>query len=180
MSLWLLNHHRLATWRIGRSVFNYGGETGWLSVPRGLVVGENPGPNSDPRTPLFPSPAVSAAGRMLYYSGVTPADYLGRLERVNQCVGWWCDGEAVMRLREIVKWLLLPENTTRGFPPRVLLLGRKVQEIWGVRGEFGFERWGGLQICFAPHPSGLNRAYNDDRNKARLGRYVRWCAGLPV
>jgi hypothetical protein len=108
------------------------------------------------------------------YGALTPAEYLGRLERVNQCQQVWSDYEAKIRQREIIKWLLSNPGH------RVLLLGRQVQKIWDIekKGGFGYVRWDSLQIAFAPHPSGMSRIYNDPENQKRLGRYVRWCAGL--
>lgn len=186
MSLWLLNHHRLSTWRLGRTFFRDSCVFPHvLPDARGLVVGECPGPNTDPRMPLFPHPVKSAAGRMLEYSGITVADYLGLLERVNACSERWSDDEADARTQMTVKWLLDAANRVDGRPLRVLLLGRKVQHAWGVvnREEFGYTRWcdgDDMQITWAPHPSGTCRKYNDKTNREKLGRCVRWCAGLPV
>jgi hypothetical protein len=147
--------------------------------PSGLIVGECRGPNTDGRTPLFPHPTGSTAGRLLQYAQMTHRDYLGRLERVNQCVDEWSDVEAMARLREIVGWLMMQQPT-----PRVLLLGRQVQRIWCVSSQsnFGSEVWchdgTELQVAWIAHPNGLSRVYNDQDTRVKAGRAIRWCAGL--
>ena len=158
-------------------MFGFSGE---LPPARGLLVGECLGPNTDPRTPMFPSPPNSAAERLMKYGGLTPEEYLGRLERVSQCVFTWDDFEALERQKLIVRWLFQPENQYRGMPLRVLLLGRRVQQSWSIvkTGGFGYERWMGIQVAYAPHPSGLSHTYNDPSARARMRRYLRWTAGL--
>lgn len=177
MTLWSLNNHRLTTWRLGRKLFGFDAE--FPEHPSGLLVGECRGPNTDARTPLFPFPTYSAAGRLIQYAGLAPQDYLGRLERVNQCVDEWSDEEAAIRMRDILAWIMQQPKT-----PRVLLLGRRVQKAWnlGDQPAFGNDVWfdGDLTIEFAwiAHPSGLSRTYNDADTRVRAGRAVRWCAGL--
>lgn len=177
MTLWSLTDHRYVTWRLGRKVFGYDGE---MQVsPSGLLVGECRGPNTDGRTPLFPYPCFSAAGRLMQYAQMTPSDYLGRLERVNQCADEWSEEEAAVRLRQILSWLMTQSPT-----PRVLLLGRRVHRTWSVSSpaNFGSEIWMSdglaLQIAWIAHPSGLSRVYNDPDTRVKAGRMVRWCAGM--
>lgn len=179
MSLWSLDDHRYATWRLGRKLFGGLGFGEFPTTPTGLVVGECRSPNTDARTPLFPHPPTSTAGRLLQYAEMAAGDYLGKLERVNQCVDEWSDREAVTRLRDIVAWLLSQPVT-----PRVLLLGRSVQKVWRVSGKssFGSEVWRHdgqvLHVAWVAHPSGLSRVYNDPDTRVKAGRAVRWCAGM--
>lgn len=170
MSLWLLNDHHAVIWRLG-------GLVGDPPSPRGLVVGECPGPNTDPRTPMFPdvSHPNSSANRLMRLGRFTLQEYLGRLTCVNQCLHTWNEDEAVVRHRLMIKWLM-----SHGRCMRVLLLGAKVQSVWGVGNRrFGYERFADtLQITWAPHPSGMCRAYNEVKNREQLARRVRWVAGL--
>lgn len=161
--------------------------------PRGLIVGEAPGHATDARMPLFPHPVGSSAGRLMTYAGMTYEQYLSRLERVNLCDETWSADAATSRAADLLKWLLTSDNLVDGHPMRVLLLGQRVRTAWFVHAEpkqlFGYTRWmfgaeddprHHIQIAFAPHPSGLSRVYNSTEARARVGRYVRWCAGLPL
>jgi hypothetical protein len=185
-----LDHsHRLA-WRYGMSRFGY---AGGLPVPRGLMIGEAPGPNTDARLPLFPEPRNSAAGRLLRYTGVEPADWLGKLVRMNLCDGSWSARRATAGRAKAVAYLLDELNYYNGEPLRVLLLGRRVASAWACHGQFGYEehQYGlnpcptrgdvesdkVLHIAWIPHPSGKNLIYNDRRNQLRARRAVLWAIG---
>lgn len=171
-----MRRHREVTWRMGRTLL---GAEGLLPLrPVGLVIGECPGANTDSRMPMFPHPPSSAAGRLMQFGGLTPTEYLSRLERVNQCELVWNSHEATSRRRLILEWL--DEQTATGPEIRVLLLGRRVQSVWGVKSEsgFGVQMAHGRRVAFVMHPSGLSRVYNDELNRQIAGSYLRWCAGL--
>jgi len=180
ISLWSLDDHRLISWRLGRSLFTIddGFKSGFPSLPRGLVIGECSDPNADLRTPLFPNPMTSTAGRLMRFGQLTPSQYLGRLERVNQCDYVWDEFVAIARLRLMIRWICEHPGI------RILLLGRKVQRVWGIGSNdgfgdgFGYERWMDVPVAFAPHPSAHNRVYRDRKAQIRLGRRLRWVAGL--
>lgn len=63
--------------------------------------------------------------------------------------------------------------------PFVLLAGRKVAAAFGV-GRMPYLEWfrlrGGMAAVL-PHPSGINRWWNDADNVARAREFLRGCAG---
>lgn len=177
---------QVAAWRRGRVLFSFSGPP---PSPCGLLVGEAPGPNTDVRLPLFPAPNNSAGGRLLKYAGVDPAEWLGKLVRMNLCDGPWSSRRAVAGRARALAYLFDEANYHDGQPLRVLLLGRRVAQEWSCRGPFRHEvhRFGGaapgkpeleLRVAWVPHTSGKNLLYNDRRNQLRARRAVLWAIGL--
>lgn len=162
-------------------------------APRGLLIGEAPGPNTDALLPLFPHPPNSTGGRLLKYAGVDPAEWLGKLVRMNLCDGAWSARRAVAGRARALAYLLDEENYHDGRPLRVLLLGRRVARAWSCYGAFGHEQhqYGlnpiparravatdkTLHVAWIPHPSGKNLLYNSRRNQLRARRAVLWAIG---
>lgn len=178
MATTLMQSH-LAAWGLGMRLF---GITDDLPRPRGLLVGEAPGPNTNALLPLFPEPSNSAGARLLRYSGVPKADWLGKLVRMNMCDGSWSARRAVAGRARALSFLLDPVNFTNGEPLRVLLLGTRVARAWSCFGPFGSATWcfdgiADLQVTWIPHPSGRNLAYNDRKNQLRARRSVLWAIG---
>lgn len=168
-----------AAWRVGCAHFGFGGT---CPRPRGMLVGEAPGPNTDPGLPLFPS--TGSAARLMGYAGVAVEDWLGKLVRVNLCDGPWSARRAVSGLARVLEHLLDVSNFHDGEPLRVLLLGARVARVWGCRGSFGHrvELFRGdadhhVSVAWIPHPSGRNLAYNGRRNQLRARRAVLWALG---
>jgi hypothetical protein len=176
----------LAAWNVGMRRF---GITDDIPRPRGLLVGEAPGPNTDALLPLFPDPVNSAGARLLRYAGVAAADWLGKLVRVNLCEGTWSERRAVAGRARVLAYLLDARNYWRGRPLRVLLLGARVARAWSCYGPFGHvqidyylgkPRLGDhveIDVAWIPYPSGRNLAYNERRNQLRARRAVLWAMG---
>ena len=140
---------------------------------RALLVGENPGPHTHADTPLFPWPESSSAGRLMAMSELTPGQYLGCLYRRNLADVEWSKREARARARRIVTALFdSPKDL------RVVLCGAKVGRAFQLSVEF----WevtrlvSGQMAVVIPHPSGKNLLYNDQWNRERTGRWMRWAA----
>lgn len=170
-----LDHGHAAAWK------TYG-LFGKPPRPRGLLIGEAPGPNTNALLPLFPHPSNSAGGRLLKYTGVDPADWLGKLVRMNMCDGTWSTRRAVAGRARALAYLLDEDNYHDGLPLRVLLLGVRVAGAWGLAGAFGYvemilERDRSLHVAWIPHPSGKNLLYNSRRNQLRARRAVLWAIG---
>lgn len=142
---------------------------------RGLIVGQNPGPNTHPDLPLFPWPDGSSAGRLLAMSGLTAGQYLGSLYRRNLVDDWqWSRAAAARRARSIVTALFdMPKSL------RVVLCGAKVARAFDLQ----TEPWipttlPSRQRCvMVPHPSGLNRVYNEESARLTTGAWLRWVVG---
>ncbi len=156
--------------------------------PRGLLIGEAPGPNTNALLPLFPHPSNSTGARLLRYAGVGAADWLGKLARMNLCDGTWSARRAVAGRARALAYLFDEANFHDGEPLRVLLLGERVARAWSCHGRFGYEvhrydaRATGradfeLRVAWIPHPSGKNLLYNLRRNQLRAKRAVLWAIG---
>lgn len=143
--------------------------------PVGLLVGEQPGPRSNPRLPLWPYPPRSAGGRLHAMSGLPIREYLLRLARVNilRQPGRWDAHDAANRVRRLVTDL--PSGA------RVVLVGARARDA--VMGHppgpwpwFDRQPLANLEMVAIPHPSGINQAYNDPAVVARAREAVRWAA----
>lgn len=149
--------------------------TEYAPVVNGLIIGENPGPNTHADLPLFPWPAKSSAGRLMAMGQLTPGEYLGGLYRRNLCDDKkWRESKARIRAREILTALFdLPRTL------RVVLCGVKVASAFDVR---HVDFWWPIkldsrqQAVVIPHPSGMNRIYNDPQAQAQTRAWVRWAA----
>lgn len=175
-----LKQSHIVAWAFGRERFGYGSAP--RPEPRGLLVGEAPGPNTDARFPLFPEPNNSAGGRLLKYAGIAPADWLGKLVRMNLCDGAWSARRAVAGRARALAFLFDEKNNYDGEPLRVLLLGTRVARAWSCYGAFGtheeaYYRGPTIRVAWIPHPSGKNLLYNSRRNQLRARRAVLWAIG---
>lgn len=139
--------------------------------PVGALIGEAPGPRSSPKLPLFGYPPTSAGGRLMAFSGLTPAVYLGRLARRNlfeTLPERWSAPAARDRVAEVLDWI-----TRNGFK-RVVLVGSRVVAAF----DHVYPVIHDVQFRAIPHPSGLCRVYNDLERRKSTGATVRWAAGL--
>lgn len=140
----------------------------------GLLVGECPGLTTRSTLPLFPYPPNSSGGRLLKMSDLTIHDYLGRLLRRNlflDHVEIWNRDKAIEEAVKIVESVTVE---------RVVLCGQRVAEAFGFRTFFKLEQHRGVSYCAIPHPSGLNRLYNDRPNVVAARAAIRFAAGRPV
>lgn len=140
----------------------------------GAIIGEAPGPNTSPKLPIFPFPASSAGGRLMSYSRMRPAEYLGKLYRKNLFTTFlpgWCAPAA----RELASYIErdLADMKIR----RVLLLGTRVGAAFEVGGLWSsLTTTSGITFLVIPHPSGRCRVYNDEAARKRAGAAIRWAA----
>lgn len=154
--------------------------------PVAAIIGEAPGVNTSWKLPVFPFPSNSAGGRLLKYSELDAAAYLGKFIRKNLYTHLepWSIPTAREKAAEIVSlfqsWRVL----------RVVLLGKRVGEAFGLRlwetgsttaMDFGVgapPRSFGVAVTCIPHPSGRCREYNDEDAIRRTKATLRWAAGL--
>lgn len=99
--------------------------------PLALLVGEAPGPKSDPSCPLFPYPVRSSGARLLELAGYVndPLAYLSYFARADVVekfpLGTWPRAEAVRRMEALVAW-------AAGLP--VIVLGARAAAALGLMG----------------------------------------------
>lgn len=140
---------------------------------RPIIVGEAPSKNQDPERPI----EGRIGKRLALFANLSYEAYLEHFERVNLLHLRQDDGtkfifdnvaaaEEAKRLRQA--W---------DYGRQVLLLGNRVAKAFGVQGPC-FERLVyDHDFYIVPHPSGLNRFYNDPANRhqarAFLSQFVR-------
>lgn len=136
---------------------------------RPVVLGMNNPHSDDPEDALSPT-FRGSAGRRLYQMiresdpTVSEADYLCCLDRRNLVSeGDWSNAHARVFATDMVtslqgRW--------------VVMLGSLVPSALGLKHDGKWYQWHdgkGLTFCVVPHPSGLNRLYNDAGYRRQTG-----------
>lgn len=120
-----------------------------------LIVGEQNPYGADPRFAMFPMPERSAGGRLCsLILGMQTSKYLLLFNRANLCDGPWSMPKARIRARQL--W----EDPATRPPGKLILLGSKVCKAFETAFT-PFEIIEGGSILILPHPSGLNRLWNE-------------------
>lgn len=128
-----------------------------------LIVGQAPGPNTDPAEPL----SGPSGRRLAALCGMDLADFLGRFDRVNlvdRFPGKAGKGDKFpVNLGRRAALILSRDFAGR----RVVLLGAHVARCFELKpitppGAF-VPMWGGAVTIF-PHPSGISRWWNETEN----------------
>jgi len=148
-------------------------------MARILIIGQAPGPNTDPAEPLWPEPASGAGGRLAAFAGLTPAEFLARFDRINllnEFPGrkWKRDDTWPVEPGRVAASAIRPLLKGR----RVILLGRNVAEAFGLH--VPFHTWVGAQgfnAAVVPHPSGRNHFYRDSGNSSVSAAFWRQLTG---
>lgn len=130
-----------------------------------LLVGQAPGPNTDPLRPLAPLPRSSAGGRLAELAGLSPKEYLKLFDRTNLLHTfpgrWKRDDKWPVRDAEIAASAMKPLLGGR----HVILVGRNVAVAFGYPAQhldfhewFNDSQWG-FEVAVVPHTSGRNHWY---------------------
>lgn len=139
---------------------------------RPVLLGMNNPHSDDPGDVLSPSFPGSAGCRLYQMvrevdSTVSEAEYLERLDRRNLIAeGCWSRNRA-----RAASQAMLDSLVSR----RVVLLGTALPSALGMRYLGQWYEWrddGHMTWCVAPHPSGLNRVYNDVEYRHKTGRLL--------
>lgn len=153
-----------------------------------LLIGQAPGPNTDPDYPLFPAPRTSAGGRLCELIGLSRGEYLSLFDRCNLLPYFpgrtqARDDSFPMAPARLAAQVMRPLLRGR----RVVIVGRKVADAFDLPKVDWFEpiqlRCGprhaatgcsGLaDVIVIPHPSGRNHWYNTELNRARARQALR-------
>lgn len=141
-----------------------------------LLIGQAPGPNTDPELPLFPLPLTSAGGRLQQMTGLARGGYMLRFDRIN--VLNFFPGQ----VRRDDKFpMLVAKSAASSIRPllagrTVILVGRKVAQAFCHEAEFHvwnrmkcrrhtYKSPGWCDVAIIPHPSGRNHWYNNIANQ---------------
>lgn len=148
---------------------------------RPLIIGQAPGPNTNPLEPL----SGRCGERLAELCGLGPRAFLDRFERrnlIDRFPGSAGKGDR-FPLPAARRAALI---TSRSFAGRdVVLLGDGVArafELWQVVPRLHWlhdEMWGASRLAVAPHPSGVSRWWNDQANAEKARRFwSRLAAGI--
>lgn len=155
--------------------------------PVGVIIGESPGPSTGHSRPLLPWPVNSSGERLVAYGGITIGQYLGRFFRRNLFTTHvpdhaWSAEDARASAKCHREWMLSVGSL------RAVLLGARVAAAFGFDGawqrseEFVMDATGEsgthVEMVTIPHPSGLNRVYNERAAVVMAGAALRWAGEL--
>lgn len=147
---------------------------------RPLLIGQAPGPNTDPDYPLFPVPTTSAGGRLQQIMGVDRVEYLKTFDFINVLRlfpgKYKRDDKFPMELARAAADAIRPLLAGRS----VVLIGRNVANAFGLPPDWDWHAWHDIKVrrrcpvsrapwmtrlAITPHPSGRSRWYNDEAHK---------------
>jgi hypothetical protein len=147
-------------------------------VSKLLLIGQAPSRTSDPRKPLEGEPLAS---KLCALFGCTRKEYLAKTERHN-VLQYWPGKKAK---GDELPWLDARRGAER---LRKKLLGRRVVFIGQATAAY-FYNWGRplrwerafvddifepfTKVAILPHPSGINRWWNDPANRRRAKQFMR-------
>jgi len=147
-----------------------------------LIVGQAPGPNTDPELPLFPATFNSTGSRLAVLMKLSREDYLARTDRVNLLQFFpgrnRCADKFPMKLATVAAQAMLPFLAGR----TVVFLGRSVAKAFGYPSntldffEWNFAPKWQFKMACVPHMSGRCRWYNDLTNIRTAERF--WSEAL--
>lgn len=146
-----------------------------------VLIGMAPGPNTDPRAPLFPMPASSAGGRLQQFSGLTRHGYFRLFDRVN-CLTHFpgksgSTGEDLFPMREARRAAEIHKQHFRG--RRIIFVGRQVAEVFGhPKQEMDWFEWSNCETwryrcSVIPHTSGRNHFWNTEENRELAKKFFQ-------
>lgn len=137
-----------------------------MKGPRPWLIGELNPYGADPEYALYPLPEYASGGRLARILRMSRGQYLRAFERRNLCTGKWSAPDARKTATAVL-------TCAQGAP--LVLLGAKVSKAFGFD-EFLPWMWHAPSPCdgvgpvvVLPHPSGLNRLWNqpDAEQRAR-------------
>lgn len=143
------------------------------------ILGERPGPNTDPSRPLYPHTSTGAAANLARLMGLSIEEYLEITDRYNASdapLGYEGCGSLIPRdrVRRIWDRLVRSENIEL-----LIVCGRETQRAlpspWRTTLEMLEPEYvpDGTTVLLIPHPSGRNRVFNEREYKARVEKILR-------
>lgn len=160
---------------------------------KAVLVGEDNPYSARPDRALFPEPERSAGGRLCrVVIGLEVAHYLAIYARVNLCAQRWNAREARERAVSLIaEWDALDDarRAAGSLAPQsatpFVLLGRKVSEAFAgyftpYTTLFTGTRAVRRDYAMLPHPSGLNRMWNEPRAVERARETLARVGAMPT
>lgn len=138
------------------------------------LVGEAPGPRSDPTLPLYPLPANSSGGRLCDVIGLGRSGYLRAFARADLLDRYPGPTFPLTRAREAAEGL-----AQRLSPRPLILLGRGVAQAFAFP-HSEYLTWEDfllgqtlIRAAVIPHPSERNPWYRNQTNRKVVGDWLR-------
>lgn len=153
------------------------------NVSKLLLIGQAPGPNTNPDLPLYPYPATMTGGRLCKLMGITPQEYLHLFDRTNVLHYFpgkhARDDKFPKREARIAAQAIKPLLKDR----HVLLVGRNVAEAFEYA-SLPFCTWTrdtryDFDLACIPHPSGRNHFLHNAHNSDMVKRFLALLLELP-
>lgn len=142
-----------------------------MSRVRPLIVGEAPNRLGRSDRPI----GGRCGDRLAALSGCSPAAFARAFDRTNVLYAWpgaAGKGAAFPMTAARRRARAIRSRFVRG--RMVILLGLRTAAAFGVRvGYFEPVRFGQSDVVVVPHPSGINRWYNDAHNVRRMRAFMR-------
>lgn len=141
-----------------------------------LLIGQAPGRGGDPSRPLLGGRVGSKLISML---GISEREYVRRFDRINALNFWPGKNGKGDRfpMREARKIALRKLNVISG--RRILFVGIAAANAFGFdHALLRWRRFNGGRAAILPHPSGVNRWWNDLINRQNARRFMRRVAHL--
>lgn len=142
---------------------------------RVLIVGQAPSRLSDPTEPL----SGRSGERLARLCGLDLPSFLARFERVNVAPAWpgkAGKGDRYFGAREARRVADDLRSLTAG--RSIVVLGSANAAAFRLTvPAFRFQQVGDARIAWSPHPSGVNRWWNEPENEARARVFWRQLAG---
>ena len=141
-----------------------------MSCPKPLIIGQAPGPSTDPLHPLCPLPRSGTGGRLAEFAGLTAQEYTDLFDRANLLQffpGKWKRDDKFPRVSAAIAASAM-KPLLRG--RCLILLGRNVAGAFGYSSrqlsfhDCFYDHIWGFEVVVIPHPSGRNRWYRDAEN----------------
>lgn len=131
-----------------------------------FILGERPGPNTDPSVALYPHTSTGAAARLARLLKLNTAEYLVNTSRLNAVDDKSSTASAEARLR-------VEEFLQRAGSEPFLVLGKSAIKAMPVR--YRKMAFGDIidNVLLLPHTSGVNRVWNDPAFTAEMQRIAR-------
>lgn len=131
------------------------------------ILGERPGPNTNPSIALYPHTTTGAAARLARLLNLTTEDYLARTARLNAVDtqgASTASSEARLRVEYFLfeagsePFIVLGKSALKAMPAkyRKMQFGDKIDNV-----------------LLLPHTSGVNRFWNDPANSAKMQQIAR-------
>lgn len=144
-------------------------DRGAYVIRRPLIVGEAMAPECSPSESPLSAIRVGSTGWRLWqmmrlHVDITLDEYHDTFDRRNLCRQAWSYVEA-RRVAQVIRELS-PEGQV------VVMLGSRVRAAMRVHAGVNPDVVRGVWFYSVPHPSGLNRWYNDAANRSHVGKLL--------